>query len=502
MVEITNPLIYSDLPDVDVIRVDDCFYMSSTTMHMMPGIPIMRSTNLRDWEICSYVYESLEDNDAHNLLNGLNIYGKGSWATSLRFHEGRFFVCFNSNDMRRSYIYQADNPAGPWQRYVLNGCFHDPSLLFDTNGRVYLVYGGGDIYLVELTRDATALLPGGVHQKIISTEKENVIVPCEGAHIYKINEEYYIFLIQWMKTGSARRRQWCYRSRDFLGPYQGRVVLDDDLGYFNRGVAQGGIVDTPSGEWCAPLFQDHDAVGRVPVLVPVMWEKGWPILGQNGKVPSKFFLNLPESSIKTGLLQSDDFSQASLGPHWQWNHNPDLANWSLKEHPGYLTLRVGRNVSHLLQAQNSLTQRTVGPCCSGEISLETSNMKPGDYAGIAAFQNHYGFVGVKMDKQGEKHIIMAVNQGDGQPAELESLLLHQEKVFLKIDFDFTMSRDKADFYYSLDGKEWICLGESLNMKYTLDHFMGYRVALFNYGTMESGGCVKFKYFKAWRFEGK
>jgi beta-xylosidase len=493
---INNPVVWADVPDVDVIRIGNYFYMSSTSMHMMPGVPIMRSSDLAHWEIVSYVYDTLEDNDAYNLKKNKNAYGKGSWASSLRFHGGVFYVCFASNDMRRTYIYKTkDIIKGPWERSVFKGVYHDPSLLFDDDGRVYIIYGAGTIRIRELTKDAAAFPRGGVHKTIIHTPQKRNIVNSEGSHAYKINGMYYIFLIQWPSSGHRRRIEWCYRSRNLLEGYEGKIVLDDDLGYHNKGVAQGGIFNTPDGSWYAMLFQDHDAVGRIPVLLPVTWTGGWPEMGVNGKAPQTPAVPLPAAETAP-LVTSDEFNQKKdiLGLQWQWNHNPDNAKWSLTRRPGYLRLTTGDTVTDILSARNTLTQRTEGPACAGEVLLSTAGMKRGDYAGLAAFQSNYGLIGVTVAGDGTKKIFMAVKDHRGKPKIIESVILRQDKAYLKITFDFVNSGDKAMFFYSLDGKRWEKLGRVLAMRYTHDHFMGYRAALFNYATQTTGGYADFDYF--------
>jgi beta-xylosidase len=493
---IKNPVIWSDVPDPDVIRVGKYFYMSSTTMHMTPGVPIMRSSDLANWEIVSYVYDILEDDDAHNLRNNKNTYGKGSWASSLRWHDGTFYVCFASYDTNKTYVYRTpDFEKGPWERSVFKGVYHDSSLLFDDDGRVYMVYGAGVIRLRELTKDASAFLPEGVSRVIITTEQKGNIVNAEGSHIYKINGFYYVFLIQWPSSGTRRRIEWCYRSRDLFGGYEGKIVLNDDLGYRNKGVAQGGIFEAAPGVWYAMLFQDHDAVGRVPVLVPVAWVDDWPVMGVAGKAPAEVKVPLA-ASRKTALVTSDDFSyrKNALALNWQWNHNPDNGCWSLTERPGHLRLKTGSTARNILRAGNTLTQRTEGPSCSAETVIFTAHMQSGDWAGLAAFQNNYGLIGVSVSETGEKRVVTAVNGGAGDPKETGSMILKQDGVYLRINFDFTDSRDKARFLFSLDGKKWIELGSELTMQYTLDHFMGYRIALFNYATQSCGGYVDFDYF--------
>ncbi|MDU0330329.1 glycoside hydrolase 43 family protein [Paenibacillus sp. 3LSP] len=492
---IKNPIFWADVPDVDPIRVGNAYYMVSTSMHSMPGCPIMKSEDLMHWEIVSYVYDTLEDHEAHRLENGKNIYGQGSWAPSLRFHQGYFYACFSSNDTGRFYVYRTHEiTSGSWQRFVMNGLRHDPSLLFD-DGRVYVIYGNGDIYITELTADATALQPGGLHQRLLRTESEGILLRCEGCHAYKINGYYYLLFIEWPKTGNGRRRQICYRSRELLGPYERKVVLDDDCGYHNKGIAQGGIFDTPNGKWYAMLFQDHDAVGRIPYLIPVTWEDDWPVFGTRGKVPKQFEVDLQLKSAKP-LVISDEFEYEhnQLALNWQWNHNPDPRLWSVTERPGFLRLTSGSLTTSVLQARNTLTQRTEGPACTGMILLDTTSLRPGDHAGLVALQSHFGTVGVKVSESGDKFIAMCVNGGNGQEKELERVPFSGRNVRLKIQFNFENSIDLATFHYSLDGLEWFPIGEMLKMRYTLDHFMGYRIGLFYYATRQIGGHADFDYF--------
>lgn len=503
MKEVTNPLIWADVPDPDVIRVGDYYYMVSTTMHLSPGVPVMRSTDLADWEIVSYVYDILEDNDKYNLTDGKNVYGKGSWAASLRYNEGTFYVCFASLDMNRTYIYHTrDILEGPWERNILPGLYHDPSLLFDEDGRVYLVHGNGRIRITELTEDVSSVKPGGVDQLLINAVGENNIVNSEGSHFYKINGVYYLFLIEWPRTGTARRIEWCYRSNTLLGEYEGKIVLDDNYYYGNNGVAQGGIVETGEGEWFAILFQDHGAVGRIPILVPVAWEEGWPMMGINGRVPEQPGIKTAEQS-SNGVVAEDefDYEENRLKLQWQWNHNPEPSAWSVTARPGYLRLTCNSVVPNLLSARNTLSQRTLGPDFVCETLLDTAGMNPGDYAGIAAYQNGYGMLGVKVSEDGSRQLILASNDGTGNPLEQSAVPLEQEKIYLKIQFMFDFGSiknltklDKAYFYYSMDGTQWEKLDYALPMAYTLDHFMGYRAALFCYATAQNGGYADFDYY--------
>ncbi|MEH7177037.1 glycoside hydrolase family 43 protein [Neobacillus vireti] len=491
---LTNPIMWADVPDVDVIRVGTVYYMVSTSMHTLPGCPIMKSENLADWEIIGYVFDTLEENDAHNLMDGKNIYGQGSWAASLRYHNETFYVCFSSNDMDRFYMYQTkDIESGEWKRSTFEGKLHDPALFFDEN-KVFIIYGCGDIRITELIEDATAIKPGGVNQLLLVTEKENIGLRCEGCHAYKIDGQYYLLFIEWTTNGNRRRRQICYRSDQLLGEYERKVIFDDDMEYHNKGIAQGAIFDTPDHEWYAMLFQDHDAVGRIPYVLSVNWEDGWPMIGIDGKAPRKLELNMPSTS-RWPLVISDDFDhkENKLALNWQWNHNPDNNLWSFTKRPGYLRLETGHLANSVLYARNTLTQRTEGPSCIGITMMEISNMKPGDHAGLVALQNSFGTVGIKTEEN-ECYVVMCVNIGDGSEEVVEMIPFSGNRIFVKVEFNFEDSLDLAEFFYSEDGENWCKVGCPLKMKYTLDHFMGYRIGLFNYATTKIGGFVDFAYF--------
>jgi len=280
-----------------------------------------------------------------------------------------------------------------------------------------------------------------------------------------------------------------HRADNINGPWEGKVGLQD------LGVAQGGLIDTPDGRWFSYLFRDYGGVGRIPYIVPVKWEDGWPILGEDGKVPQ--YLDLPASKgLIPGIVHSDDFTRKKkdkdLPLVWQWNHNPDNSLWSVKERKGYLRLKTGRIDTDFLQAKNTLTQRTIGPESTGSTLLDVSNMKEGDVAGLSLLQKEYGLVGVTLEN-GSKKIIM-VSAPKGEPKQVATVPLNQNKIYFKAECDFKDKTDKANFFYSLDGKSWTRIGDTINMPYTLPHFMGYRFGLFNYATKNVGGFVDFDYF--------
>ena len=487
-----NPLIHADVPDLSMIRVGDTYYMSSTTMHVNPGVPIMKSTDLVNWKLVNYAYETLEDdNDRLNLDNGKNDYGRGSWASCLRLHEGIYYVSTFSGTTGKTYIYSTKNiEKGPWKKTVLNNSYHDHSILFDDDGKVYMVWGAGKLQIIELNKDLSGVKEETKRVLIENASApagNNIMLQSEGSQLFKINGKYYLFNINWPRGGM--RTVVIHRADNINGPWEGKVGLQD------QGVAQGGLIDTPDGRWFSYLFKDAGGVGRIPYLVPVKWEDGWPILGENGKVPE--FLDLPPSKgLIPGIVNSDEFtrkkSDKDLSLVWQWNHNPDNSLWSVRERKGYLRLKTARIDSSFVQAKNTLTQRTFGPESSASTMLDISKMKEGDMAGLALLQKEFGLIAVKIEN-GAKKIVM-LDAVKGVSKEVASVALNQDKVYFKADCDFKIRADKGKFYYSLDGKEWISIGNTIKLPYTLPHFMGYRFGLFNYATKNTGGYVDFDYF--------
>jgi beta-xylosidase len=512
-----NPVIWADVPDPAVIRVGDTYYMSSTTMHVSPHVPIMKSKDLVNWQLIGYACDTLGANDALTLQNGKNAYGAGSWASSLRHHDGVFYVVMSSSTTGKTYVSRTkDIEKGPWTVNSFAPALHDGSLVFDDDGRVYLVNSGGDIRLTELTPDLSGLKPGGSNQVIITNAGAvagpNIMLNAEGSQLLKVNGKYYLLNICWPRGGM--RTVIIHRADKITGPYEGRVALQD------KGVAQGCLIDTPQGDWYAFLFQDHGAVGRIPYLVPVKWVDGWPVLGVDGKVPDT--LNLPASKgLMPGIVASDEFDRKAGEPAlplvWQWNHNPDNKLWSVTQRPGFLRLTsprgreifagaeaatqrrgflrltTGRVDSDFLSARNTLTQRTFGPESAATTVVDVSNLKDGDFAGLALLQKNYGLVGVKAD--GGTNYVVMVNTGSGRPAEVARVPLNQTKVYLKAEGDFKNRADKARFFYSLEGQSWTAIGTELKMSYTLPHFMGYRFGLFNFATKTAGGFADFDFFR-------
>ena len=287
-----------------------------------------------------------------------------------------------------------------------------------------------------------------------------------------------------------------------MGPYERKLLLDDDMGYKNCGIAQGCIFDTPAGDWYAMLFQDHQAVGRIPCVLPMTWEDGWPVIGVDGKVPQQVEVNLPETeSFPLVISDEFDYNENKLALQWQWNHNPNPAGWSVTEKPGALRLRTVKTVKEgIWGAQNTLTQRTEGPACEAVTKLDISGLKAGDCAGMVALMGKFAMAGVRKDENGKVQVVMC-DRGEGHGEKLvEAVEFAGDVLYLKAHFDFEESVDKAYFFYSEDGMNWKQIGKGHKMIYTLEHFMGCRIGLYYYATKEVGGYADFEFFRYAKFE--
>lgn len=500
-----NPILYADVPDVSLVHVGKYYYMVSTTMHLMPGCPVMRSKDLKTWQTVSYVFPRIDDARRYSLIDS-TAYGQGQWASSIRYHKGRFYVWFTANGSPyKGFIYTAKKAEGPWTLVARPPHFHDGSLFFDDDDRVYMFHGTG--HLTELTPDLQGVKKGGIDQQIFERDKDEQGL-LEGSSVIKHNGKYYLCMISmdWSIPGRVRR-EVCYRADKITGPYEKHIILETPFEEFG-GVGQGCLVPGDGGEWWAVIFQDRGGVGRVPCLMPVTWKDGWPMCGDaNGKVPND--LSVPYQDMN-GICGSDDFSSKKLKLYWQWNHNPIDEAWSLTERRGFLRLKTARVVPNLFVAPNTISERMPGPASTGTVKLDVSNMRDGDVCGLAAFNGLSGELAILRTATGymlqqvadtalfkepghaiagNHRTVLAEVPLDLSTVSTQHASLHQY-VWLRCHADFRHGHDLATFAYSTDGKTFHSIGQPVKLVFNYRQmFMGSRYAIFNYATSQTGGYV-------------
>ncbi len=500
----TNPLFYDEFSDPDMIRVGGDYYLTGTTMHSMPGLPILHSRDLVNWEFLGYACDRLDLGPEFRLEGGREAYGQGIWAPSFRHHNGTCYIFTNVN-RHGTQMFRATNPAGPWTRTRMKCTLHDLSVLFDDDGKVYVVWAYQDVRFAQLNDDLTDLVPGT--ERVIIRRGSGM---GEGSHFYKINGKYFI-TSAWF---NGRMRMPAARADKPEGPYEVNpaISMDEDFGlaegYRLRGrpvppfdvvpahtndggrmsLHQGGLVDTPTGQWWGFSMMDYNSAGRMTALSPITWRDGWPYFGLPGNLkrtprtwvkPDTGHTSQPRATYE----RSDDFDGTRLKPVWQWNHMPVEGKWSLSERPGFLRLH-SLPAAELWWARNTLTQRAIGPASIPTAHLEVGGMQDGDVAGLALFNVPYAWIGVSRKDNG-----LAIEQFNQFTGKTAAAAFSGTEVWLRANCDFLT--EKATFSYSVDGTTFEPLGDEFTMVFQLKTFQGVRYSLFHYNTDgHDGGCAK------------
>jgi xylan 1,4-beta-xylosidase len=498
----SNPLFYEEFEDPDVIRVGEDYYLAGTTMHMNPAVQLMHSKDLVNWELAGYCADKLDLGPAYRLENG-NIYGRGIWAPCIRYHDGMFYVFSNINGAGLQ-VFRSKAITGPWERNQLPGR-HDLSVLFDDDGKVYIISGNNSPYPIEeLAPDLKSFVPGVRHQ--LATRMG------EGHHFYKIKGKYYDI----SAIPGATTDQMVARAESIDGPWTvERMVHGESLGVTtvaaahaklgDRGLTlhQGGVVDTPSGQWWSIIMSDHGSAGRMVALVPITWDKDFPFIGLPGNLrkapntwikPNTGFSQEP----KPAFVHDDNFDSGKLIPLWQWNHVPDDTKWSLTEKPGVLRLH-SLPASDFYSARNSICQRPPGPESIMTVELDTSGLAVGDSAGLALLSSPFAWIGVAKTAEGTTlQMLDATGSGGGRrgapatPPNSPTIGPANPPSHLWLRVACNFDTDEAIFSWSADGTNFSVLGKPFTMTFQLRTFQGVRPALFNFNTAgQPGGYADF-----------
>ncbi|RQX16126.1 glycoside hydrolase [Micromonospora ureilytica] len=491
----SNPAIWQDFADVDIIRVDNAYYMSASTMHYSPGAPVLRSYDLVNWEFAGHSVPKLDFGSKYDMSGG-NAYVDGIWASTLNYRpSNKTYYWAGCIDFAQTHIYTASAVDSTWSKHTtIPNCYYDAGMLIDDNDTMYVAYGNGTISVAQLSADGKSQVRA---QQVYQTPSS--IGTLEGARFYKRNGAYYIWL-----TRPANGQYVLKSTNGPFGPYEQRQVLLNLPGPISGGGVphQGGLVQTQNGDWYYMSFVDAYPGGRMPALAPITWTgDGWPVLqtvnGTWGSSYPKPNLPAPPRAVKP-LTGSDTFAGTTLGPQWEWNHNPDNSKWSVNNG---LNLQTATVTGDLYKARNTLTHRIQGPTSTATIELDYSTMRDGDRTGLAVLRNSSAWIGVRRDNGSTRLVMQNGLTMDGSwnttstGSEVASTAVSGGRIWLRANADIRPgSGRQARFSYSTDGVNFTSFGNALTLANNWQFFMGYRFAIFNHATQSLGGAVTVRRF--------
>ena len=489
----TNPVInadYSD-PDVCVGASGEDYYMTASSFQCVPGLPILHSKDLVNWEIINYALTSLYEGD-EALLQHFSTpqHGAGVWAPSIRFHDGWYYIYWGDPDFG-VYMVKTQDPAGKWEApvCVIKGQgYIDTCPLWDEDGRCYLVNGWANsrskfasvLTVRELSADGTKAIGEPV---IVFDGNGTENRTCEGPKFYKRDGWYWIMC---PAGGVPTGFQLAMRSKSPYGPYEHKIVLAQGKTNIN-GPHQGGWVHTKYGEDWFLHFQDKEAYGRVVHLNPVDWSTGWPIMGQKGEPVSTYRKPKSASSVIVNPVESDEFNVPTLGKQWQWQANYDEKFGTATAFGTYrlYTYKLSEGWKNLWQVPNMLLQKTPADEFTVTTKIRMTSKSDGQMGGLIMMGLDYSALVVKRVGKSFQLLQLTCKDADKGNAQTEKLIATlkptaEDKIDYKpgihedIYLRLTVSNDAAGvahggkpmvrFAWSLDGKKFQTCGDDFTMR--------------------------------------
>ncbi len=480
-----NPVVPADFSDIDTIHVGPDFYAISSTFQFSPGLVILHSRDLVNWEILGHAVDDLTQIAPEMNWDRMDRYGRGIWAGALRFHDGRFWIYFGTPD-EGIFMTSAISPAGPWAKLspvLPEKGWDDPCPFWDDDGQEYLVCTHfSDHYKIHLFKVSA-------DGKVLDRDHPRVIHQSRGSEankLYKINGLYYHYFSEVKPEGRVAMME---RSASLDEPWEIQQLNHVDK-RIDKEPNQGGLIEVGSGKWSFLSHQGTgDWEGRAMVLLPVEWIKNWPIIGKPGDdglgnmiwKTTMPVLGAPPLHYQT----SDEFDESSLMPQWEWNYQPRKDMWSLSERPGFLRLRAFKSLARgdLLKAGNTLTQRALRASHNEiTVKLDLKEMADGENCGICHFSKRYSMLGV-VQKSGKRSLIC-----DENGKSLDAAALNGFDVWLRSTWGIDgMSR----YSYSLDGKTFLPAGAPYSLAW--GYYRGDRIGLYNFNDDQNAGFVDLDY---------
>ena len=488
-----NPVIPADYSDLDCIRVGDDFYAISSTMQYSPGMTILHSRDLVNWEIAGNAVSDLTQISPALSWKQMDRYGRGIWAGTLRHHNGRFYLFFGAPD-EGYFMTSAEKAEGPWEPLTTllaeNG-WDDCTAIWDEQGRAWFAgtcfRDGYKTYIFPMADDARS----------IDRSRARLVNEGYGREASKLiyHDGYYYLVFSEHRDGIGRY-VLAKRDRKMTGSFSEERQLLLPCREANE-PNQGGIIEGPDGQW---YFLTHhgsgDWSGRIVSLLPVEWYEGWPMMGDTrGGQPGSMVWESPSPSLPMGandvsrqplfLQRSDDFDAPAFAPQWQWNYQPREEMFSLTERPGWLRLRAFRPLEHdkLLKAGNTLTQRSFRSMHNEvTVRLDISHLADGQHAGLCHFASSSGCLGV-VCKGGKTY--MELRHDDR--AEVDDTPIETRYLWLRSTWGLD---GFSHFYYSLDGDCFASFGE---YRLSWGYYRGDRIGIYCYNNLADDGFIDVDY---------
>ncbi|MCI5872075.1 MAG: glycoside hydrolase 43 family protein [Clostridiales bacterium] len=511
-----NPILFADYSDPDVIRVGDTYYMTASSFNYIPGLPVLTSKDLVNWELKNYAIDCI-DYPNYDIPQ----HAKGVWAPAIRYHEGYFYIYYGMPD-EGIFMVKAKDPLGKWDAPVLvlegKGLI-DSCPFWDEDGNAYIIHGyaksrigfKSHLGIFRMSWDGTRALDED-HILYNGLETQPTI---EGPKVYKRNGYYYIFApAGGVKTGW----QAILRSKNIYGPYEEKIVLTQGKTVIN-GPHQGALVDTVNGDEWFIHFQDRGLYGRIIHMQPVVWENDWPIMGIHA-VDGCGEPCLVHTKPNTGasvtpcyLEASDSFASDKLNLMWQWLGNPKEGFYSLSERPGFLRLYsvnpTGKANPVLWECSNVLTQKLVCPYFEAVTCLHIDALKEQEQAGMVMMGGHYAYLAVRLVR-GKKRLVrgLSYDSEDGIKEKTEQVLELADdvnRVYITFAMEAAGETPVFKMYYSLQdtsaaSRVWVKVDFMPS-----DHtWVGAKIGLFanTYDANAQGGYADFEYIQVSPLEGK
>lgn len=494
-----NPVLYADYSDPDVIRVGEDFYMTASSFTYVPGLPILHSKDLVNWEIINYAARELQT------VYDMPKHGCGVWAPSIRYHDGKFWIYYGDPDLG-IMMTNTEDIYGEWSPVV---CIKeavgiiDTCPLWDEDGRAYIVHAYANsrcgikskLAVCEMSADGTQV----ISEDTIVFDGTISHYTMEGPKFYKRNGYYYIMA---PAGGVPIGWQTVLRSKNVYGPYEDRIVLRQGTTDIN-GPHQGGWIELENGENWFMHFQDLEVYGRVVHIQPVTWLNDWPVMGENmdsgmcGQPVLEYKKpNVGKEYPITAIAASDDFSSDTLGLQWQWQANNRAEWYSLTENRGHLRLYATGakdEDAYMWNMPNVLTQLWQSPSMVTTVKVEMPKGTGKNKAALGVIGQEYGYIalrdnGTVIFVKGE-----AINDGDDAEEYIAAdKIISETSVYLRTEVmgHRNAMRAKVVCSYSTDGKHFTALGEFDAMQ---GKWVGAKHAIFVSG--EKGGYADFANFE-------